>query len=75
MIRRQEERNETFCARSLSWTVPSSGIPSGDRTLGVLRVLNSNRLRTFEDARLEIVTYVGCFEIPTLARGRRGIGL
>ena len=66
----------------------SSGTPSGDRTLGVLRVslreedegqvgrrdqacwfggtgaggaekhliLNSNRLRTFEDARLEVVT-------------------
>ena len=68
----------------------SSGTPSGDRTLEVLRVslreedegklgdevklagleslvpqglethliLNSNRLRTFEDARLEVVTYV-----------------
>ena len=34
MVRRQEEENETFCARSF---LPD-GAPSGDRTLGVLRV-------------------------------------
>ena len=38
MIRRQEEENETFCADHFSWTVLSSGNPSGVRTLGVLSV-------------------------------------
>ena len=37
MIRRQEEENETFCARSFLLDC-SSGTLSGDRTVGVLRV-------------------------------------
>ena len=100
--RLQDRRKETkpSAHHHFSWTVLSSGTPSGDRTLGVLRVSlrredegqvgrrdqaawswddeiklagleslvpeelekhlihNSNRLRTFEDARLEVVTYV-----------------
>ena len=38
MIRRKEEGNETFCARSFLLDGVSSGTPSVDRTLGVLRV-------------------------------------
>ena len=38
MIRRQEEGNGTFCARSFFLDVLSSGTLSGDRKLGVLRV-------------------------------------
>ena len=32
-------KKRNLCALSFSWTVLSSGTPSGDRTLGVLRVL------------------------------------
>ena len=36
------------------WTTRSSWLEELEKHL----ILNSNRLRTFEDARLEIVTYV-----------------
>ena len=92
MIRRQEEGNETFCARSFlldggcSLMELQSGIERREshasshekkikdmlddeiklagleslvpEELEEHLILNSNRLRTFEDARLEVVTYV-----------------
>ena len=85
-IRRQEEENETFCARSflldgaLFWIerwesyvsryekkmkdklddeVKLAGLESlVPEELEKHLILNSNRLQTFEDARLEVVTYV-----------------
>ena len=71
MTRQQEEGNETFCERSflrdgaLFWN-SKQGLNAGcvSRFEKKLKdkmdyeINNSNRLRTFEDARLEIVTYV-----------------
>ena len=84
MIRRQEEGNETFCARlflldgALFWNFKRGSKAGSPTCLGKLGneiglaglealvpeelekhlILNSNRLRTFEDARLEVVTNV-----------------
>ena len=85
MIRRQEEENETFCARSfllddaLFWNfkrvsnagnekkmkdklddeIKLAGLESlVPEELQKHLILNSNRLRTFEDARLEVMTHV-----------------
>ena len=91
LARRQEEENETFCARSfllddaLFWNfkrVSNAGSPFVSRFEKKMKdelgdeiklagleslvpeelekhlILNSNRLRTFEDARLEVVTFV-----------------
>ena len=89
MIRRQEEGNVTFCARSflldgaLFWNskgierwesyvsrcekkmkdklddeIKLAGLESLVPELEKHLILNSNRLRTFEDARLEVVTHV-----------------
>ena len=90
MFRRQEEGNETFCARSflldgallelqaeidrwesyvsryeknmkdkLDDAIKLAGLESlVPEELEKHLILNSNRLRTFEDVRLEVVTYV-----------------
>ena len=49
--------NEICCERSFSWTLLAGFEPLVHEELEKHLLLNSNRLRTFEDARLELVTY------------------